>query len=897
VSANQVNYGRWTFRCGDGDATTLLSTVTANVMQGYCYCFTVTKTEPLPDGVRLTGFMQADSGSLTMTITTSGGKVHVHAQAAHAKTSYIYRCIFAAGDLAQTDVGMDARTIHISATRKQVEYPHARHFLFFAAQPVKTLGIDIATCDFADMNNSRADDDGSFHLMLHPDAAGTLDFTIDLTKSTYVTPREAYAGARLINTDDLHLPDLTLSRNLVQNPGFEGGFSLWGDGYVGGTLPPAPISTPCVGWALDMAVAHSGTQSARYTIARGDHPATLCTYPLAVHPGSAYTVSFYARTDTPGTEMALFAQSVVWGQFPFDGDRRFPLTRDWQRFVATFTAPNAFLRLCFGDRKWGQNTEGEFAGAHIWLDDVQCEEGATATAFTQKSVFCSVTTGSPNECIPLDEPHPALQVSLTNTSDQPARCAATVSVENLARTPLLTQRIAARLAPWQSTVRTISLQPVPARGILRVVMAASAGAYRETFYGRFTRYARIPDAGKLRYGVHLEPADVRDFDFLQSYGVSGALSFELPSDPSIITAAKARNLLFVTDPTALPDCPVHIFTEAMTEAKWRTYDAWLGSKITPSYRDQLYWKTLNEPNCGGYVWTPADNVRAISLMRKYIKALNPKALILSPDPWDDNHDGRSWLEQFFRAGGNKLVDVVAIHNYSGGPESPDLDHNIQSLIALKAKYGLAHAPIMFTEGEGVPIYTLPEIGMSPFDGFWEWRLNLLGLDVGRSELAGAAEITRILLACLKNDDQVKFYLNWRNDFDQQQPYASLGAVNFLLATLRHADFQREYQAGGQTKTYLFQTPTQQPVAVCWCYDLKIDRGDLPPMVAHMPAPGAGWRLLDIMGNPVTPSVTHGVWSFPVSGLPVYLLGPHGALLTAQRLLGRLKIYLGMLLTQ
>jgi hypothetical protein len=44
-----------------------------------------------------------------------------------------------------------------------------------------------------------------------------------------------------------------------------------------------------------------------------------------------------------------------------------------------------------------------------------------------------------------------------------------------------------------------------------------------------------------------------------------------------------------------------------------------------------------------------------------------------------------------------------------------------------------------------------------------------------------------------------------------------------------------------------------------------------------------------MGNPLAPSIAHGVWSFPVSGLPVYLQGPHGALPAAQRLLEHLQI--------
>jgi hypothetical protein len=899
VSAtSQVTYGQWISYFGYvlfGQCLQV-SQGKAILLEGTTVNFLLGKSDDLPDGVRMHGTVNGNA--LTLTFTNDQGMVRVHGQAEKATTPYAFICSLPGEELAQTRVGMDAARVRLPATRALAEYPAARHFRFFAEQPARTFGIDMTTCDFADLRDLRTDGHHGFQLYVKPDAAGTLDFTIDLTKSTFLPqPAEPYVGAHLIGTDDLHLPDLALSRNLLQNPGFEGDFALWAL-FDDDTALFHPSPNPGSGWAVDTTVAHSGTQSARYTIARGYIPPMLCTFPLAVHPGGRYTVSFYARTDTPGAALSLFVQTSEWGQFPLNGPGRYPLTRDWQRVVETFTAPNSFLRLAFGDRWWDGNADGQIEGAHVWLDDVQCEESATVSDFTQKPVFCHATTGCPDECVPLEQPHPALQVTLTNTSEQPAYCAATVSVETLTRTPLLSQHIQAQLAPGQSLVRTISLQKVQARGMLRVEMVATAGAYRETFYGRFTRYARISDAGKMRYMLHQEEPDQQTIDSQQCYGVFGSLSFGLPSNPAICAAAVARNFLLITSPNNEPGCPVKIFTEPMTEEKWQAYGRWLGSKVAP-YHDQIYWKTTNEPNCPANSWTPADNVRAVALLRKHVKALNPAALILTPEPnnassngasWDSQAwDGLTWMEQFFQAGGNKLVDVVAIHPYRARPESPDLDLDIQKLIALKAQYGLAHAPIMFTEGDGTNAYQLPEIGMSPLGPFYEWRLGLLGLDVGRAEITAAGVMTRMLLLCMKNDDQVKSYLSWRDDIAHHQPMATLGAVNFLLDTLRHADFQHEYHPGGLTKTYLFLTPAQQPVAVCWCHDIRVDSGELPSFMAHMPAPGAGWHLVDLMGNPLKPSVAHGVWSFPVSGLPVYLLGPHGAFPAAQRLLEHLQI--------
>jgi len=180
---------------------------------------------------------------------------------------------------------------------------------------------------------------------------------------------------------------------------------------------------------------------------------------------------------------------------------------------------------------------------------------------------------------------------------------------------------------------------------------------------------------------------------------------------------------------------------------------------------------------------------------------------------------------------------------------------------------------MFTEGEATARYALGDLGVSPFQGWADWRLNLLTLDVGRAEIAAAALMTRTLLACLKNAGEVTYYLSWADDVVDDHALASLGALNWLFERLRHATFLREYAIGTETKTYLFLPPDGAPVAVMWSYDLKVDRGEAEPGEVRIPLPVEGaLEFHDLMGNRLEPRVADGHAGVELAGRPVYVTG-------------------------
>ena len=841
------------------------------VAEAYIYGFEMEKEQSIPDGIRYIGKIDGKPAAADYTLVKQ--RLHCQIQAETIKAgAYMLLLSFAGDDLSGSTVRMDNDDVRIPAKVEKNEFQHATHYRFFRDQPLKSLGVDIPVCGFANLRDFRKDGRTDLQMFVIPDANNTIEIIYDFTTGRLIDTSEAWAGQGLIRTDDLHLPDLSLCRNLVQNPGFEGDLTLWGEGVTDIRMPPKGKA----GWVADTTITHTGKGSALYTVAKGYNPPMLCTWPIAVSKGDTYTVSFYAKTDRPGEGFTLFIHTAIWPEFPLNNGMRIQLTSDWKRYTATFTAPNPFLRLCFGDRWWDNQAQDQIDGAHVWLDDVQFESGDKVTDFIQKPVFAYSTVNSPNSSIALNKSGALLNVQMVNSSDKPMLCTANITLRDIYKNPLRTVKKKINLQPYSHSTVPVPLTGIKARGLLRVEMAVTNGSFKDVCYGRIAFFVPITDPGKMRYGMHVEQPTLEYVRYMEPFGVYGSLGFLELSNPALAAQFARSNFLHIESPTYSPGCPAIPGEKPASQVDWDAYDVWLAKQISP-YPAQLYWKTINEPNVGGYKWTPADCVRAVALMRKHIKATNPKALVLTPDPYNASRDGQMWMEEFFKAGGNKLVDAIAIHTYRARPESPDLDTDIQSLKTLKANYGLAKAPIFFTEGEGVPIYSLPDIGMSPFGGFFEWRLDLLSMDIGRAELDGGAMMVRTLLACMKNADQVKFYLSWQDDIKQGQPVATLATTNYLLSQLRNATFRREMLIGTDTKTYIFEAVDKRPTAVMWCHDLKVERGDAAAPIAHLPMPGAGWHISDMMGNPLNMKREGNVWSFPLSGHPVYVSGPVGSL--------------------
>ena len=825
--------------------------------------------ESIDHGVRFRGPFGTDKTPLTATLTCADGKLAARYETAGpAKYQVVFK--LAGGSLGGTSGEVDGQPFTVPAEMTEGFRPKGKDWVLFADQDTRRLRVSYQAAGLVEMKDRRQGSQGDVELFATADSDGVVAFTVDFTRATLVDNNEAWEGQRYIKADDLHLPDLSLCRNLVQNPGFEGGLAHWGWGVTGISEPPTGQAGVDWGWSAEQDDGPHGRTAARYVSRQGYNPPMLCTLPIAVREGETYTVSFRARTDRPGAGFSFLIHTARWPVFPVS--ERYALTGDWQTYTATFQAPNPFLRLCFGDRWWDDEANDTIDGARILLDDVQLEAGSQATEFVQKPLLAWTSTGYRAQAIPVDRPARAT-VRLLNATATARTVQANVTVSDWRRRPLKQVEVQADLAPWETAERPVDLTDVDRPGLLRLIVDAKSGRDADTFYGRAVRYQPIAAATKVRYLYNRTPSPA-EIPWLQSLGVWGSLTFKTPDDPELAKIYQDQDWFFIsgTDRKGSPIKPKH---EEMTPEKWTAYDQWLAQLIEPQ-TTVPFWKTLNEPNGGGGgIWTMDQWVRAVGLIRKHAKQANPNAVILTPDPTNASESGRRWIEQFLAAGGDKLVDAVAIHTYRHRPEEPDLDQDLQDLIALKAQYGLAATPIYLTEGEGYPIYAVPELGMGPTNGFWEWRLKLASYDVGRAELLAGAMMQRTLLAAFKNQSQVATYLTWRDDFNDDQPLASMGMVNALLNLIGQATFERDWDLGPNVKAYTFRRTDGRSVTALWTFALPIDRGVQSPMTATIPARD-GWELRDAMDDAITPDTVNGRWRFPIDGHPTFVIGPAGA---------------------
>ena len=764
-------------------------------------------------------------------------------------------------------VEMDGKGYSISPGKpEKTEFPNATSFDLFRNEPLKRFRIDVKTCRFANLRDFRAQrEESPFLLFVIPKDNKSIELDFDLTLSD--APQGLAASIGVKSGVDPVLPRPASGRNYIENPSFEGGLALWG--LTPGT-PTFPDPTERCGWRLVEGQARSGRFCAEYTSVKGCNAPMLCPYPVAVTPGRDYTVSFYAKTDTPGAQIRIRAQGAIWGVFPCS--QRVQLGKDWQRYVFTFKAPSPFVLFAFGD---GTSETGRRELAKVLLDDVQFEKGAMTNDFVQKPFFARFETVAPGGVYFTGEAAP-VKLIVSNVTDQEAKVSAWVKVLDVNGKLLDSKPQEFTISANSEASTTLDIEKECRKGLFRLVAEVKSGEFSDVFFGRVTLCDDLSGRPlSVKYLCHREVGPSLDeVAWLKRIGYRGSLSFILPESPAIYGEYERAGWKHIFGVTEGTEAPVKVFEQQMTEADWAKYFDWIDARQKPFAGLPVWYKTMNEPDIPRRaVWTPADHVRIVKHLHDVIKPSSPSSLILTPDPYHSGREAQSWIDQFLAAGGKDVVDALAIHTYGGRAESPDLDANIQALKAIKAKHGLSKIPILFTEGEGIPLYTIDAIGMSPLKGFFEWRLGLLSLDVGPSEVTAAAAMVRRLLVAMKNADDVKSYLTWSEDFNEydHQPKASLGAINNVFSLLGDATFACEQVIGVNVRTYVFTTPQGGPVAVLWCHDLKVERGEIPAPKASLPLPASGWRLLDLMGNPLEYSRTNGVVEFPLGNQPVYIV--------------------------
>jgi hypothetical protein len=189
--------------------------------------------------------------------------------------------------------------------------------------------------------------------------AGTLSLTLDNSDGRFTPGRAAspyYPNVR--KNTPIRVGIVTTAKNLVTNPAFETNTADW-----------SATGTPTPSLARSTVRAQQGTASLLVTWGTGTAGSPAAGYTLrGLHIGTVYTASAYVWVPAGHPAVRLAIGGVATGTAS-------TVTGAWQRITMTWTATAPRLQLRV------EPAASPTSGQQVWVDSVQVEDGASATAF------------------------------------------------------------------------------------------------------------------------------------------------------------------------------------------------------------------------------------------------------------------------------------------------------------------------------------------------------------------------------------------------------------------------------------------------------------------------------------------------------------------------------------
>ncbi len=660
---------------------------------------------------------------------------------------------------------------------------------------------------------------------------------------------QIYGGVNFGAADRLEMPQYHLCHNLVQNPSFEEGFKYWQYASIGtrtaNRIPQhyrvLPRGGPHGGGCLEIL-----GESHQW-------PAHLDTFAIPVHAGTLYTISFYARANI-GTELTMRCTTAVWPTFIYHGF--WLATKQWKRYSFGFKAPNGLIDLDFGVESPGTDRD-------VWLADVQLERGPL-TAFVRNPAGVRLATARRGNLMPAGIATDArlvvhgppgakgwIHLNMTQFLGSFSRrenLGFTIGADGTTALPL----------PWAQRLGS-------GLYVFRMDLKLDSGFARRQF-DRLGVMHFLDNRQPLKNLCALGGIDAR-FDhwarmiaFWKHVGIGAAVIFDPPPHPFLRLMAKNR----VLDLTS-------IFRSGAWSGKWN-----LQSKVfhldrvdlriveqrafqkARRYPEIHYWKLVNEPSLA-YDNNLAVMKRFIQILaaaRRGILRANPRAVIVSPDPYNMAPTGGiRYLDTFLKAGGASVCNIIGVHPYRIRPETPDMDADTATLLHMLDRRRFT-GPVWFDEGMDLPIYQLPV-----YDGMTvlrevssdKYRCGTLSYDLGYGEGMNAAYAARCWLVGFKYSRRVGMQVDWiffqnaQLDVDMT-PAAPAFVPNTLERLLGNARFRCDVDLGQDVRCYVFEDSRKRPVAVLWSYSLAVDKGITSGPVMDIRGIPHGVDFHSLMGN-------------------------------------------------
>ena len=692
--------------------------------------------------------------------------------------------------------------------------------------------------------------------------------------------------------------DFNASKNLIQNPSFELGTDFWTPtGYSGSDAAMRADGAPLI--ALDATTAFDGHYSLRQEVLEGTaHPPA--TFAIPVDEGAEYTLSFYAKTDSPDTvKFSAGGMTDMWDAFL--KPMRFRLGTEWKRFSYTFTAPKKMVQLFIGCAR-------DATPCRVWIDAVQLEKGAQASSFTRLPASTFIQSNFRDN---LSEPGTPADLKLLVTAPQPIKGTLQYTIRNFFGTVVISNMV-----PFETKEADVPVAfAIPACDTLpsgSYVIESKVELPDGYAHADWHRFARM----KYMNGTHKNKAQFSAAN-IHALGGDWETVLKLFSRMGV-----GSSCIFETPPKAYQDLlkkyDIFYYPTLFRYSGWpgRILDKYsLGSSINSSpdagvgaiqdedipllvnhaletiamNPDCKAFKTINEPFCQ----TEAEIARVAEILkaiRTAAKKINPSIKIMTPDCANIDH-AMSYLETFFKHGGAEACDIVAVHLYRGHPDG--LDEDLTKLEGLTDRYKPG-AEIWSTEGGYFNTYIIPDIGFPVVShGGDHYRTGNMSYDIGLGERIATAYQTRYRIQSLKHANRLKvdqdwnLCSDWRTYFGLEAiPLATVFSVNTLAQLLGNADFVSDLKLPKELRGYLFRDEQNRPVVALWFTNGDNLYKNLPPAI--METTGLGkFEVIDMMAAPVTVQDS----KLSISGYPVFIRGQAGETAALQKAIESAKITL------
>lgn len=714
-----------------------------------------------------------------------------------------------------------------------------------------------------------------------------LAFDIDLAAQAVKSASgETYTGVDFWAGDKLKMPRYELSRNLVQNPGFEEGLNFWRFGPLG-AMKESRLGDY---YKVEETGAFNGRRCLKIIGEKDQTPAHAASFAIPVEAGADYTISFYAKGDRPGLALATQPTSANWGVFP--GSRTFPVTTEWKRYSTSFKAPNGIISLDFGINKPSSDCA-------IWLDAVQLEKGPL-TDYTEKPFAVELQSARRDD---LFQPGEKVAAALNVYGAPQAK-----GKLGIRMTDFFDRVVAEDNQNFTIGADGKAVIPVPSAEklapglyIIETNVQTDSGFADRSFHrlaimnfldGKKIQHKNIfCDAGDTRRGNWARRAEQYNH-----FGIGSAIYFNAQTHPYLAILDKAGILYFSSILKGGEDIGkwhlIKDFHRTDEELKTIEEAAYNYAKEYPEIR---HWKTINEPG-GDY----QDNVeemkvliKSLAAIQRGIKRANPDALITSPDPANMYPKaGIQYIETFLKAGGASVCDIMAIHPYRPRPEQPDLDADTATFLEMLNKHGYK-GDVWFSEGIYHNNYILPAYNLDSHQGCSSdhYRGGDFSYHLGYGEKIAAAYTMRSWLTALKYADRVKLYVDW-NFHDSSYlgidmvPTAKAFVPNILSNLLGNAVYRSDIDLGKNLRGYLFEDEQKRPVAALWTYNIITDTTGQPGPKMNISAIPADVEFIDFMGKTVTRPASN---EMNLSSFPVFMRGKPGTLAAMRDALAKIQV--------